>query len=111
MRKFNVLEYSWRGQVQPYDVLPYFRNTWHEKRFNFGKKNVKTRADLRAWIERASKYMYWARCEYEFIMLPWPYNTEHPTKDAEKIDVHYQIMMNIDVIADILAEEFKLFKS
>jgi hypothetical protein len=43
-------------------------------------------------------------------MLPWPYNAEHPTKDAEKIDVHYQIMMNIDVIADILAEEFKLLK-
>jgi hypothetical protein len=31
-------------------------------------------------------------------------------EDLKKIDVHEQIMMNIDIITDILFEEFKLEK-
>ena len=73
--------------------------------------------------------MYWARCQYEFLMAPWPFgskklneeitnffkgdvnlfNTDDNIKftniilnDMYKIDIHEQLMMNIDVFAEIL---------
>lgn len=153
LKKFNVLEYNWnRFDKSTYDVLPYFRNSWKNKKFNFEKEKVKDKKTLKVWIERASRYMFWARCEYEFLMAPWPYreiklkhylkkdnydyNEKHNFKmvvddnvvyedtmipsdaipdtiimeDLKKIDVHEQIMMNIDIITDILFEEFKLEK-
>ena len=33
------------------------------------------------------------------------------TTDMKKIDIHFQVMMNIDVIVDILYKEFKLDKN
>ena len=71
--------------------------------------------------------MFWARCEYEFLMASWPfgsYNFREEMKkflknpinlddytqcfnfeniiiaDMHKIDIHEQIMMNIDIIVD-----------
>ena len=65
------------------------------------------------------------RCEYEIILSPWPYTTspserydkkgendieawkEHwkkHLKECEKIDVHDQVMMNLDVITQIFIE-------
>lgn len=112
MKKFNVLEYNFNSRmIEPYDVLPYFRNQWTSKKFNFDKKDVKTKKDLKNWIKRASHYQFWSRCEYEFIISPWPFNDsskESIMKDMKKIDVHEQIIFNIDVITDILAEEFKI---
>ena len=108
--KFNVLEYDWHGRkATTYDVLPYFRNTWNGK-FNFDKKNVVDKKTLQEWIESTSRYMFWARCQYEFLMAPWPYKEDTLIKDMYKIDVHEQIMNNIDVITNILYEEFKIEK-
>ena len=44
-------------------------------------------------------YMYWSRCEYEIILLDWPNQ-----KANKKIDVHWQIMNNIDLVTNILME-------
>lgn len=108
--KFNVLEYDWNARKGvPYDVLPYFRNTWDGK-FNFDKKNVVDKKTLKEWIKNASQYMFWARCQYEFLMAPWPYKEDTLIKDMYKIDVHEQIMNNIDVITNILYDEFKIEK-
>ena len=65
---------------------------------------------LQEWIESTSRYMFWARCQYEFLMAPWPYKEDTLIKDMYKIDVHEQIMNNIDVITNILYEEFKIEK-
>ncbi len=133
---FNVLNYSgFNNQIEHYDVLPYFRNEWNNK--SFGVKEVKSKSDLKQWIESASRYMYWARCQYEFLMASWPFGSKNMhdevkeffktpkdledystridfdniiIRDMRKIDVHAQIMMNIDIITDILAEEFKIDK-
>ena len=108
--KFNVLEYDWHDRkATTYDVLPYFRSVWKEK-FNFDKKNVVDKKTLQDWIKRASQYMFWSRCQYEFLMAPWPYNEDTLIKDMYKIDVHEQIMNNIDIITNILYEEFKIEK-
>ena len=46
-------------------------------------------------------YQFWSRCEYEIILIDWPCQQKH-----EKWDVYKQIMMNIDIVTDILYDEF-----
>lgn len=134
-KKFNVLEYNFTTKkVDYYDVLPYFRSCWKDKRFNFDKKDVKSKDDLKNWIAHSSHYQYWARCEYEFLIASWPFGSYQFKKDMSellkhgvnldnidenikfsntitremyKIDIHEQIMMNIDIITNILYEEFE----
>lgn len=111
MLSFNVLEYNFTTRkIDYYDVLPYFRREWKSKDWSFDKDKVKLKKDLKDWIIRASHYQFWARCEYEFLMAPWPYRDETLKDDLKKIDVHEQVMMNIDIITDILAKEFKIEK-
>lgn len=99
--EFNVLECNMKGEIDSYDVLPYFRRCWESKEFD--RKKVKTREGLKQWISRASHYQFWSRCEYEMLISNWP-----PRKDvpAVKVDIHTQLMMNLETITDILYEEF-----
>ena len=133
-RQFNVLHLKFDNKkVEYYDVLPYFRECWKEKH-RFEKENVTDKKSLKEWVERASRYQFWARCQYEFLIAPWPLGSYEMNKkvrqlitnkdfdlgdyndninfynaimcDMSKIDIHEQIMMNIDIIVDILWEEF-----
>ena len=133
MKKFNVLNFSTSNSKIEYDVLPYFRDAQKEKRFEYNK--VKTKEDLKDWIKNVSQYQFWGRCQYEFLMAPWPmgsYEVNNKLKELfksdfdisdykqsidfynimmtnmHKIDIHEQIMMNIDIITDILSEEFNI---
>lgn len=136
-KQFKVLLYK-MGKVEHYDVMPYFYECWRSKRKYEKERNdkVKTKADLKQWIQDRARYMFWARCEYEFLIANWPFGCkkmyddlkcflpvynigdwDHDIKfcniitdSMEKIDVYDQIMMNIDVIVDILYKEFKLDK-
>lgn len=105
MKTFNVLEYNFNfKKVESCDVIPYFVRHWKEDKYL--KKKVVDKATFKEWVISTSQYQFWSRCEYEFLIAPWPYNEE---KDRmEKIDVHFQIMQNIDILVDILIEEFKL---
>ena len=94
---------------------------------------VKTKEGLKKWIKDRSQYQFWSRCEYEFLIAKWPFGGRQLTEDMEKfiatnpdlkdyktnidmcniitkdmdiIDVHEQIMMNIDIVTDILYDEF-----
>lgn len=125
LKKFYVLNWdSFKDTVSHYDVLPYFRDAYKNrvkswkraqksKRF---QKNVEslqvdisyykapeTRDEFKKFILDESRYMFWAKCEYEMICHGWPVE-----KKDYKLDVHEQVKMNIDVIIDILIEEFKL---
>ena len=143
LKKFNVLTFS-NGKIRTYDVLPYFRDSWKEKYNKEEKEKIKTakyktkRMQLfKEWVIGRSKYMFWARCEWEMLIGSWPYGSKNIddqmkvfmskerdldryndridfdniiTSDMEKIDVHRQIEMNIDITVDILYKEFKLDK-
>lgn len=76
-----------------YDVLPYFRKFCNDKL---------SLEEIKDIIEKESQYRFWARCEYEMICHGWPVR-----KNDYKLDVHEQIMMNINIIAKILKEEQK----
>lgn len=141
--KFNVINFT-NGKVIHYDVLPYFRNCWKhrsskEKRDEIlaYKQPAKRLEKFKSWVVSESRYMFWARCEYEHLVAHWPFgsykfNEEMKQfltpefniddykqridfeniiiRDMEKIDIHDQIMMNIDVIVNILYSEFKIDK-
>ena len=140
---FNVLIYK-NGKVEQYDVLPYFRDSWKEKynneekdKIKAAKYNAKRKELFKQWVIGRSKYMFWARCEWEMLLANWPFgsyrlrnnmkeflknsvNLDDHTQclnfeniiiaDMQKIDVHHQIEMNIDIIVDILYNELKLNK-
>ena len=138
MNKFYVLNYTYDHKVEYYDVLPYFRQEWKVDNIlyddNWNRMDVDSKELFKQWIEKKSKYHFWARCEYEFLMANWPFGSKKMFDklkpmigninlddyrqridlcnavicDMYKIDIHEQIMMNIDVIADILANEFNL---
>ena len=109
--KFNVILYDWNSRgIEFYDVMPYFRNEWkHNKKHTTweGEKvdNIET---LKKWILERSRYMFWARCQYECLVAPWPYREDTLINDLKKIDVHEQLMANIDVLVKVVAEEFKI---
>lgn len=103
--KFNVLFWSFnKDTLEPYDVLPYFRRRYKERK---GKKNEylpvpKTFDEFKEFVKQESQYNFWGRCEYEMICHGWP-----AQKNEHKLDIHEQIMMNLDIVADLLYNELK----
>ena len=120
---YDVLPYFrniWRGH----------RFNWDK---DYNKIPVKTKEQLKEWIIDWARYQFWARCEYEFLMASWPFGSHSMTeemkeflktnpdidnydddlrfcniiiRDMVKIDVYEQLMMNIDILFDILNDEF-----
>ena len=96
MQKFNVIiEDVNRREFIPYNVIPYLVRQYKE-----AKNKPTTFEEFKSFIEKESKYQWWSRCEYEIILKEWPTG-----KKEEKIDVHWQVMMNIDVITKLLMDE------
>lgn len=118
MEKFNVLLWDFnRDELVHYDVLPYLRDRYEDrkKRSEEAGKNKElskeknllkffrvpeTLDEFKEFIIGESRYQFWARCQYEMICHGWPVR-----KNDHKLDVHEQIMMNIDVIAKIMCDE------
>ena len=104
MRQFNVIiEDVNSREFVPYDVMPYLVQCYYEAR---EVDRPKTFEEFKAFIKRRSMYMWWARCEYEIVLQSWP--TGYIEK---KIDVHQQVMMNIDIVAKLLMDEINGTKS
>lgn len=136
-RVFNVLWFNFSTKkVEYYDVLPYFRDCWNNKCYKNEVKTIKSFDQLKEWIICKSRYMYWARCQYEFLIASWPFGSKRLKddmklllasefniddydqclkfeniiiKDMTKIDIHYQIMMNIDIVVNLLNNEFHVY--
>lgn len=89
-----------KKSFEPYDVMPYLINEYKVKKKK--KKHPNTFDEFKKFIEGASMYMYWSRCEYELILTSWPNEDKQ-----KKIDIHNQIMMNIDVITNLLMDNVK----
>ena len=92
---FNVIIYDFnRKQFVPYDIIPYFVNAYKERKEKKYKKVPKTLEEFIEFVKEESRYQFWGKCEYEIILVDWPNQ-----KAEKKIDVHEQIMMNIECIA------------
>ena len=117
-KEFNVIIHDINSKkFKSYNIIPYLLRCYKES-----KTKPKTFDDFKEFIRNYSMYQWWSRCEYEIILGPWPYTSspserydkkgeddinawkEHWKKhlnECEKIDVHYQVMMNIDVITNL----------
>ena len=92
---FNVINFDFNSKkFEAYDVMPYLVNCYKNEKKD---KRPVTFDEFKKFVEGKSMYMYWARCEYEVILSDWPGGREH-----KKIDIHWQIMMNIDTVTNIL---------
>lgn len=98
-----------RDEVEYYDIMPYLVSAWKEDKarkrkiwFKSSDDDTKEPTTVEEWkkaILAASRYQFWARCEYEIIVSEWP--TE---KHRVKLDVFDQINANIDVITKLFME-------
>ena len=107
-KKFNVLAWDFNSDsLRIYDVMPYLRSCYAKRtgRRSFGIDKYggrpKTRSEFRDFVDIESKYMFWSRCQWEIICHGLPVQ-----KNEHKLDVYEQIKMNIDIIVDILYEEY-----
>ena len=118
-KEFNVIIYNINSKkFEPYNIIPYLISCYNKK-----ENKPKTFDEFKEFIKNKSMYQWWARCEYEIILSPWPYTLspserakeennveawkEHWKKhlnECQKIDVHYQVMMNLDVITVLVME-------
>lgn len=106
MRSFHVINYDFNGQeFEPYDVIPYLVRQYQElvKRNEKGNSYYpvpKTEEEFRDFVKREAMSQWWARCEYEIILVDWPNKSV-----AKKWDVYKQLMMNIEIVVNIVMQE------
>ena len=133
-KEFKVLVMNFeKKKYEAYDVLPFLRLLFEEWPYNIGDVGyvkVTSKRSLKIWVENKSVNHFWATGEYDFLMASckldsymWREdkkafcNTRDNSGEAREISslntenmtragVHEQIKMNIDVIVDILYEEF-----
>lgn len=135
-KTFNVLVINFNTRkLEQYDVLKTFRREWNDTDYNFDKDSVTDFESLRSWIERVSNYYFGYKTEWEILIAEWPFGgykfkqnmkqflANNPQLDLDdynknndfinvimremtKIDVNKQIMMNIDIVTEILFDEF-----
>ena len=99
--KFNVLHLNYnKNEVEPYDILPYFRDCWKAKyykeevtKIKEAKTQNKRKKLLKDFIESRSLYMFWARCEWEFLVAHWPFGSKQMYEDLK---VFWKDYPNID---------------
>lgn len=98
MNTYNVIiEDVNAKKFVPYDVLPYFREQYEEKK---KKERPQTFEEFKKFVKDEALYMFWSRCEWEVVLVSWP------TGNAEKkIDVYWQIDMNLDLVTRLLMED------
>lgn len=106
MNVFNVILMDFnRKELRSYDVLPYFRKEYKECDPD---ERPHTRDEWKEFVKSKGMYRFWARCEYEIVIYPWPESKdeEKRQKEGTKIDAWDQINNNLDVVVDLLMSEF-----
>lgn len=121
MRQFNVINFDFNSKrFEPYNIIPYLVRCYNKE-----KNKPKTFDEFKEFIRNESMYKWWARCEYEMVLSPWPYTPspsesydkegeddvevwkEHWEKhlnECQKIDIFHQVRMNIDVITALVMD-------
>lgn len=112
--KYNVLVWNFNyHRAESYDIMPHFINEWKKDKKRKHKiwnltfneecdKNIddtkmpETFDEFKKYLLRKSVYQYLSKCEYEIVISDWPCQSYE-----QKIDVHYQIEMNINVITKL----------
>ena len=103
--EWNVLIFDWnRKKVVDYNIFSYQFIEGLNKKVKANE--VTNIEELKEHILAWSRRRYWARAEYEIMVGDLCVND---IRKLEKIDVHRQIMMNIDKITDYINKELEVF--
>lgn len=101
--EWYVLSHDFNNdEIIPYNIFysSFIKNLHEEIR----KKKVTNYKELKEYISHWSKYNYWSKSEYEIIV-----SGLHSKEDKEeKIDVDWQIQMNLDRITEYVIRECKI---
>lgn len=116
--QFNVLWWDYNNDhPTPYDVLPYFRRCYESCK----KKDMPvTKEQWTEFVRQKGMYRFWGDCNYEIIISQWPpkyknvkrKNLENGSEEmikelvSKKVDIWQQIEPNIDLIVNLLMEEY-----
>lgn len=109
------------GEIEQYDIMPklyseIFDNEGHvlPNLSIYGMTKVDSKEKFFGFVKSHMAYNYWAKCEWEYIAIDWPWRTECDENSdlininrPVKIDAYQQIMPNINIIVDLLWEEVK----
>lgn len=99
MQKFNVIyEDINKQEFVAYDVMPYLRDCYNGAKKSERPKDI---TEMRLFVKKWSQYMWWSRSEYEIVLKSW---VSSYTKE-KKIDIYWQVLLNLDVIAQMLLNE------
>lgn len=107
------------GELEKYDILEgVFENILtpngkiNTKKFMFTCidsdkyiiKHVTTKEELAIYLRSEFMYRYWCKCEWEYIIIDWPYSSNGLIKDSRpiKVDAFQQIEANFDIIVDLV---------
>lgn len=130
---FYVINRNFYGDETfvPYDVMQYLIDSYKETKKNKWRKTPETFEEFKAFVIDVSRYQFWSRCEYEILLGKWPFGSYNMrqemkkfiatspnlddystnidflnivTRDMEKIDVYWQIKMNLETITRLLME-------
>lgn len=122
MKSYFVLLHDFNcNKVVEHDIMPYILHIYKEcekKKFwwMFDKPEIApiAKEDLKYFVETVCKHKYWARCEYEWLMIAWPPGKMDTIEQCQKIlnssikiDAWKQIEMNLDVVTDIFVQNIK----
>lgn len=110
------------GEVEKYDIMPTLYSEIYDEDGNISQKfcvydskfnrlPVDSIEKLYKFVDDKLRYHFWAKCEYEFIVIDWPYRTDCEdvinNNRAVKIDVYEQLKPNMHNIVNLLWEEIK----
>ena len=103
------------GAVKPVNVLEYVFDEILTERGAICKKHfciyddktykripITTKEQLAKRINSILMYYFWSKCEWEMIIIDWPYNDTIQKSRPHKVDVYDQIKPNIDIIVDLV---------
>lgn len=125
IRPFYVINNMY-NRYEKYDIMPRLENVWNRfvdswlelqndpeflKNPDEWWKYPETDDEIKEWVIKELRYMFWGKCEYEMILSSWPYrHLEDGTPilksgEYKKIDVFEQAEMNIDLIVQLFKED------
>ena len=91
---WNVYTYDFNAKkIVIYDI---FNHGTFEKELN--ELEYSTYEEFKENLKHLLMYYFWSKCEWEIILSAWPPTDD--MKEATKIDVYNQVLLNWDVFCD-----------
>lgn len=103
------------GAIKSIDVLEYIfseflteRGAIIKKKFQIYDRNthkpipITTKEQLAERIRTILMYRFWAKCEWEMVIIDFPYRDTIKDSRPLKVDVYDQLKPNMDLIVDLV---------